>query len=244
MDSVTSGIAVGIFCKTPAPGYSKTRLSPPLLPEDCSRLSATFIRDTTATIAEVVAGSPHAGCAIYTPAGSEPNLRGLLPAGFTLQLQRDGDLGRRLLGAVEDGLARGHVGVILVNSDSPTLPASILRSAVDALADGAPVVLGPALDGGYTLIGVSAVDQRLFDDIPWSTAGVYRRTLQRADEAGLPVIELPMWYDVDDAMSLGLLAAELAGIAPAFAPPTLRGGPAAATRALYEALRGAGRISL
>lgn len=238
-----TGIAVGLFCKTPAAGFSKTRLSPPLLPEDCSRLSACFIRDTTATIAEVVAGSPHQGYAIFTPAGSEADLRPLLPADFGLQSQREGGFGARLFGAVEDGLARGHTGVILVNSDSPTLPASILSSAVAALADGTPVVLAPALDGGYTLIGVSVADSRLFDDIPWSTSGVYRRTIQQAYEAGLSVVQLPMWYDIDDAMSLRLLAAELAGTRPAFASPALQGGQAAATRTLYDDLRRAGRIA-
>ena len=61
------------------------------------------------------------------------------------------------------------------------------------------VVLSPAADGGYTLIGLSKPHARLFADIPWSTSEVYRLTLERAREIGLPVVEVPGWYDVDDA---------------------------------------------
>ena len=109
-----------------------------------------------------------------------------------------------------------HAGAILVNADSPTLPASILRAAVDATRRGG-VVLGPALDGGYTLIGVSGLHARLYQDIPWSTSEVHRKTVERAAEIGLPVVNVPGWYDVDDAASLALLESELAGETLAFA---------------------------
>src|SRR6185503_19726632 len=102
--------------------------------------------------------------------------------------------------ATRELLAAGHAGAILVNADSPTLPASILRAAVDATRRGG-VVLSPVLDGGYTLIGLSQMHEQLFADIPWSTPEVYRRTLERAGQNHIPVTEVPGWYDVDDAAS-------------------------------------------
>src|SRR5437868_3592219 len=105
------GIAIGIFCKTPIPGLSKTRLSPPLRPEDCAALSACFIRDLAATIGELTGKGEVVGYAVYTPAGSEPALRALLPGDFRLQLQWDGDFGTRLAGAMRE-LLDNHAGAI------------------------------------------------------------------------------------------------------------------------------------
>jgi len=90
-------------------------------------------------------------------------------------------------------------------------------------------VLSPALDGGYTLIGVSQMHPRLYDDIPWSTAAVFEKTLERAAEIDLPIVTVPGWYDVDDAASLAILESELSG-EPPFAD-AFPGADAPATRA-------------
>jgi rSAM/selenodomain-associated transferase 1 len=222
-------IAVGIFCKTPSAGASKTRLSPPLTPEECAELSACFIRDLATTIAEVGADGDVVPYAIYTPAGSEAALQALLPLAFRLLPQAEGDFTKRVIAATRALLAN-HDGAILVNSDSPTLPVSILRSVIDATRRGG-LVLSPALDGGYTLIGVSALHERLYRDIPWSTPQVYAATLARAAEIGLPVTNVPGWYDVDDAASLALLRAELAGEPLGFTQ--IKGASAPATRAFF-----------
>ncbi|RVT92133.1 glycosyltransferase [Rhodovarius crocodyli] len=211
-------IAVAIICKTPMAGRSKTRLSPPLRPEECAAISACFIRDLAVTI-DGLSGEGVRGYAAYTPAGSEPALRPLLPESFGLVLQGEGDLGDRLLKAAEDLLALGHAGVILVNSDSPTLPPAILRDAVAAVRRGGNVTLGPASDGGYTLIGLSATHPRLFAEIPWSTEVVCRLSRDRAAEIGMPVVLVDPWYDIDDAHSYAVLEAELRGTPPAFAVP-------------------------
>src|SRR3954452_13390106 len=92
-------VAVGIFCKTPLPGQSKTRLSPPLRPDECATLSACFIRDLAETIGEVARDGSMTGYAVYTPAGSEAGLRALLPSGFRLLPQCGGDFGTRLVTA-------------------------------------------------------------------------------------------------------------------------------------------------
>jgi uncharacterized protein len=223
-------VAVGIFCKTPLPGQSKTRLSPPLRPDECADLSACFIRDLTATIHAVARAGDVTGYAVYTPAGTETALRALLPPGFRLLPQCEGDFGTRLQTATRE-LLDAHAGAILVNSDSPTLPATILRAAVDATRCGGTVVLSPAYDGGYTLIGVSQLYQQLYADIPWSTAQVHGKTLEGAAAIGLPVTNVPGWYDVDDGESLALLEAELAGEPTPFAG----GADAPATRAYLRA---------
>lgn len=225
-----STVAVAIICKTPASGLSKTRLSPPLRPEECAAISACFIRDLSKTIAGLVDDGDVAGFAVYTPLGSVATLRPLLPDCFRLILQGGGNLGDRLLKGAADLLDAGHSGAILVNSDSPTLPGAILRQAVDAVRSGDNVVLSPAIDGGYTLVGLSKPHTRLFEDIPWSTPDVYRLTLDRACEIGLPAVAVPAWYDVDDAASFQMLEAELAGRRPAFAAENMRGSEAHATR--------------
>ena len=215
-------VAVAMVCKTPLAGQSKTRLSPPLTAEQCAGLSACFIRDVAATIDSLDDGVT--GYAVYTPEGSEPALRTLLPTGFRVLLQADGDLGERLIKAIADLLAAGHAGAVLVNSDGPTLPGSILRAAVDAvrrdaIRHGDNVVLSPALDGGYTLVGLSRPHPELFTGIPWSTADVYKMTLQRAAESALAVTNVPPWYDIDDLASLRVLQAELDGTPPPCATP-------------------------
>jgi len=223
-------VAIGIICKTPLAGHSKTRLSPPLRPDECADLSACFIRDLSVTIDMLTVKDDVTGYAVYTPVGTEMMLRALLPSGFRLLSQCEGDLGARLRGAINALLAGRHDGAILVNSDSPTLPLAILRDAVDAVRHGDNVVLGPALDGGYTLVGLSQPHDHLFVDIPWSTPQVYRLTLERAREIGLPVTNVPQWYDIDDEYTLRLLQAELAGQRLEFAEPGLNGADAPHTR--------------
>ena len=107
-------------------------------------------------------------------------------------------------------LERGHAGAVVLNSDSPTLPTSLLVEAAETLASpGERIVLGPADDGGYYLLGMKAMHRRLFEDIAWSTEQVARQTLARAAELNLSVHVLPKWYDVDDVRALRMLRSEL-----------------------------------
>src|SRR5262249_58573147 len=133
--------------------------------------SGCFIRDLAATIASITRDGRADGYALYTPAGSEADLRGLLLEDFELVLQGDGDLGARLHKGIADLIAAGHAGAILVNSDSPTLPRALLEAAVEAVFSGDNLVISPAHDGGYTLIGLSKPHPHPFADIPSSTGG-------------------------------------------------------------------------
>ncbi len=120
------------------------------------------------------------------------------------------DFGVCLYRAAASLLAAGHESVCLLNSDSPTLPTGYLVAAATALAaPGDRVVVGPATDGGYYLIGLKQPHRRLFQDVDWSTERVFRQTLARADELGLPVVVLPSWYDVDCEEALRVLIGEL-----------------------------------
>jgi rSAM/selenodomain-associated transferase 1 len=230
--------ALGIMCKAPRPGACKTRLAALLGSERAAGLSACFLRDVAAAIEGVPERLGRRGYGIYAPAGAETDLRALLPPSFQLVLQADADFGAVLLNATRHLLDAGHSCAVLVNADSPTLPPRLLVDALAALRrPGDRVVLGPAVDGGYCLIGLKAAHGRLFQDIPWSTPDVFRATRERAGEIALPEVVLPAWYDVDDAETFGYLEAELAGIPPPFASAGLVGGAAAATRAFLGAFR-------
>jgi rSAM/selenodomain-associated transferase 1 len=224
--------AIGIMCKAPVPGRTKTRLAAVIGPQRAADLSACFLRDIAATIEAVPDGLGRRGYGVYAPAGAEAQLREILPPSFGLLLQADANFDNVLIGAVRDLLGRGHDCVILVNSDGPTLPARLLLEAIDLLRRPQDrMVLGPAVDGGYYLIGLKAAHRHLFTGIRWGTDLVARQTLERASEIDLEVALLPEWYDVDDAQSYGWLREELAGRSERF-----RGGAVApATRAFLAA---------
>jgi len=203
---------LGIMTKAPQPGLVKTRLVPPLSHAEAAELHRCFLRDTAENIVAAAGTCSCRGAAVYTPGGTERLLEPLLPDGFQLVQQRGETLGERLLMATADVLELGYPAVCLIDSDSPTLPTEMLTRAVGLLErPGARVVLGPADDGGYYLIGLKAADHRLFAGIAWSTAGVFTQTVQRAKEARLDIEVLPSWYDVDDGPSLDRLCAELSG---------------------------------
>ncbi len=207
--------ALTVMAKAPRAGRVKTRLSPPLTLDQTAALNICFLRDTTENLATVAHG---AGLISYTPVGDEVLFAGLLPDTFALVPQRGDGFGERLLFAAQDILALGYGSVCLIDSDSPTVPAAAYAQAVQALAaPGDRVVLGPSHDGGYYLIGLKQAHPEPFDRISWSTSTVLAETRQRCVEASLELVELPLWYDVDDAATLALLEAEiLQDQAPAF----------------------------
>lgn len=223
------GAAISIACKTPGVGGGKSRLRPLLGPEMVARLSACFIQDVAAALEAVPGVLDRKLYALFSPAGSEAALRALLPPPWTLVPHQAASVGTLIDRGLTAFLADGHDCAMLVNGDSPTLPTAFITQAIAALRqNGDRVVLGPAVDGGYYLIGLKRPHPRLFEGIAWSTPGVLASTLRRAGEIGLPATLLPPWYDVDDADDYRRLQCEFAGQAP-FATA---GGPARHTRAL------------
>jgi len=224
-----SQCAMTIMAKAPRAGKVKTRLAPPLTLEQSAALNLCFLRDTAENLAAVCAGGSAAGLVCYTPVGDEDAFDDLLPEEFQMIAQRGDAFGERLLGAAEDILACGFGAVCLIDSDSPTVPAVAFEQAIAALGrPGDRVVLGPSQDGGYYLIGLKVAHPEVFDRITWSTGSVLAETLERAQDAGIEVVLLPLWYDVDDAETLSILSAEMEGKGPVFA--TLPGYAAPHTR--------------
>jgi rSAM/selenodomain-associated transferase 1 len=202
--------ALLVVAKRPASGKTKTRLTPPLSPERAAALYECFLRDTLDLIRQVPDVQP---VLAYLPAGAEGYFADLAPD-FERILQQGADLGARLDNALTAYLHRGYPHVVIMNSDGPTLPPSHLQAAFAALAGEADVVLGPCDDGGYYLIGVKRPLPRLLREVQMSTPHVTADTLSLADEEGLCVELLPVWYDVDDAASLARLVEELAAAPP------------------------------
>lgn len=212
-------------------GASKTRLTPPLSGEEAAALSGCFLADVAAVIAGLPASVEARGVAVYTPAGAEAAFEGLLPAGFSLLAQRGDSLEARLIAAARDLFECGHSSICLLNSDSPTLPGAILEAAAAALArPGDRLVLGPAIDGGYYLIGLKRPHAQVFRHIAWSTRHVFQQTLRAAATLRLPVTRLAPWYDVDDLAGLQLLLQELFGAGAPAAVGGVNGAPACRSR--------------
>jgi uncharacterized protein len=205
-----SSCAIAVMAKASIPGRAKTRLSPPLTPEEAAALNTSFLRDVADNLISASAFANIRGFMAHAPAGSADFFNAILPERIGLLETVAPSFGDCLLHAARSLLAAGHHAVCLLNSDSPTLPTAYLTAAATALAaPGDRIVLGPSTDGGYYLLGLKRPHRRLFEDIDWSTEKVSAQTLARARELGLPVHQLPSWYDVDDLDALRTLVGEL-----------------------------------
>jgi rSAM/selenodomain-associated transferase 1 len=228
--------AVAIMAKASVAGTVKTRLVPPLTHEEAAELNTCCLTDVAANIVAAARQVPIQGFAAYHPPGSEPFFDEVLPAGFKLLPPREPTIGRSLFHAARALFDAGYSSVCLVNADSPTLPTEFLVETVLRLREsGDRVVLGPAADGGYYLIGLKRFQRRLFQEIDWSTERVFRQTLARAGEIGVTVVPLPEWYDVDDEVTLAMLAREIGPLRNT-ASPYLNGYQAPSTTAFLEKL--------
>ena len=205
-----------VVAKRPAPGQTKTRLTPPLSPQQAADLYECFLRDTLDLMRRV----PEVRRAIaYLPIEARDYFTQLAPD-FDLIPQTGDDLGARLDHALTHYLDQGCERVAIMNSDGPTLPADHLALAFATLSDHADVVLGPSDDGGYYLIGLKKPAPRLLREVRMSTPDVLTDTLTLARTENLRVTQLPQWYDVDDVTSLQQLIAELQTAPAAIAPHT------------------------
>jgi uncharacterized protein len=198
-----SSNALIVVAKRPTPGKTKTRLSPPLTPELASALYENFLFDTLDQMRQVDDAQR-----VIAYLDERDYFQRLAPD-FELIPQEGHDLGSRLDNALTLYLARGYERVVIMDSDSPTLPSDFLAQAFQILADSADVVLGPCDDGGYYLIGIKKPTPRLLREVNMSTPTVAAETIALAQEEGLHVVTLPIWYDIDDVASLSRLIKEI-----------------------------------
>ena len=218
-----------VFARYPEPGRAKTRLIPALGAEGAARLQHRMTLDTLAQVDRLPHRRP-IEVEIRYAGGTEPALRGLYGPNRHYRPQTDDDLGRRLTAATAEAFAEGCERVAVIGTDCPGLTAEILALAFDALA-AADVVLGPATDGGYYLIGLRRMIPKLFQDIPWSTDRTLAATLEAARRVGARVRLLVPLDDVDRPEDLR--REDGAGVAPTAAPtaaPTIAPVCAAAPR--------------
>lgn len=186
---------MAVFARAPEPGRVKTRLIPVLRAAEAAELSEALLLDTV-EVAESCAWTVVA----FTPSGGRRTMERLLGGRRRLLPQGPGDLGERI-GRVFEALCKSGRPVLVVGSDCPALTAPRIRAAAARLGR-ADVVIGPALDGGYYLIGLRQPRPELFRDIPWSTGSVLEITRSRAEEAGLRVELLEAARDLDTPADL------------------------------------------
>jgi rSAM/selenodomain-associated transferase 1 len=196
--------ALAIMAKAPRPGEVKTRLCPPLSYREAAELYRCLLLDKIAQINTLHWATPVVS---YSPEEARPLFEDLTPPRFLLIPQRGDGLGARLLSTFDQLFQHGYTQVMVIDSDTPTLPTAYLEQALGFFGDReTDVVLGPTEDGGYFLIGLRQSYPVLFEHMPWSTAHVMPETLRRAAQHVLKVACTASWYDIDTPDDLTRLA--------------------------------------
>ena len=186
--------AVVIFMKYPCPGQVKTRLGLKIGNKNVAELYKIFVALTF----DLVKNFENTEIYIaYSPKDRRAEILDMLPKSFKHFPQEGEDLGQRMLAAFETCFRLGTKKVIILGSDSPTLPLKFIEEAITQLEDN-DLVLGPCEDGGYYLIGLKKIYAGLFKNVQWSSSTVLVTTIQRACEMKIKYSLLPVWYDVDD----------------------------------------------
>ncbi len=210
-----------LFAKRPRLGQVKTRLAPPLRPEQALELYRAFLDDQIRFLRSFRDRCDVELC-LDGPWTADAALRRSV-GDFRPTRQGPGDLGRRMLRAMERASRDGSRATVLIGADAPTMPASHVVEAFDELRRGAPGVIAPADDGGFVLIGLCRPEPALFREVPWGGPEVFEVTLERARNAGIDLRQLRPWHDVDDAAGLDRLRVELSQpTGAARAPETAR----------------------
>lgn len=183
-----------IFCKAPIAGQVKTRLQPALTAEQ----AAVAHRQLTAGTLERAFQQPLCPVMLCCAPDVDHAFFRQCAAKYPLQVtdQRGNDLGERMHNAFVAALLR-YRQAILIGCDCASMTADDLRQALVALQSGKDVVIAPAEDGGYVLIGLNAVRPILFSDMPWGSDRVMAETRRRINKAGLNLHELAQQWDVD-----------------------------------------------
>ena len=208
--------ALIVFAKVPEPGAVKTRLCPPLAPEQAAALYDAMLRDAL----EAYAGLDVAVRLYLAPSGT-PVPPDLVPAGVSIHTQQGDGLGARMRRAFLETFLAGHQQAAVIGTDHPTLPLAFVEMAFEAVREKSTVAIGPSEDGGYYLLAMHGFFPALFEGMSYSHADVFAQTLDRATMLEADVTVLPLWYDVDDAASFARLKEDLEAL-PEAAPRTRR----------------------
>lgn len=182
--------ALAMFAKSPLPGQVKTRLTPPLTPNECADLYRRMLLDTVSRVGTLSADP------FICYHGEDRFFHRHFPH-IPLLPQEGEDLGTRLENAFDALDSRGYANRVVIGTDAPDLPLSYIEEAFRLLEQGSDAVFGPAEDGGYYLVALRSGYGGLFRDIPWSGPEVLEKSLEKAAQGGLKVSLLPVWYDVD-----------------------------------------------
>ena len=180
-----------VFLKAPRPGFVKTRIAAKLDAESAAAIYQALVGMTLSRLA----GRADVELR-FAPDDAGAEIGVWRRPGWRIQGQGEGDLGERLERAVADAFSEGMKKVLLLGTDCPEFALADLDEAWAAL-EANDVVIGPALDGGYWLLGLTRFIPELFRNIPWSTDRVSEMTIRRSREAGLKVVELRRLRDVD-----------------------------------------------
>ncbi len=208
---MSSENAVILFARDPVLGRVKTRLSPFLDDKSILRLYICFLQDSLDKIRQVKNADLFVGIA---PSDQSGFFTGIPSSGIRLFVQEGKDLGDRIRRSIQDRLGEGYERVVIIGSDSPSLPVSYIEKALDSDKD---LVLGPSTDGGYYLIGMRGKMVEVFEAINWGTEKVLQETFERFAGGRAELELLPVWYDVDSPDDLKffqthLRLIELAGL--------------------------------
>lgn len=209
---MTKGRALMLFARVPIPGQVKTRLASAVSLEDAARLYEAFLQDLVARFRR-----PEFDLRVYLAPDVAIMPPDLFPNDVQVHLQRGDDLGTRMLRAFVETFAAGYEHVVIIGSDHPTLPSEFVQQAFDALDEPFQIVIGPATDGGYYLLGMNELYPFLFQEMAYSHARVFAETLERAGRSDAGLTILPPWYDVDAPAALMQLMRDLEddpGLAP------------------------------
>lgn len=198
-----------MFAKYWEPGGVKTRLAAAIGDQAASRLYRRFVL----TLLHRFAGVGQRRVLAYTPAQRRDEFESLTAGNWLLAAQAVGDLGQRMQHYFADAFRNGADRVVLIGSDSPNVPVGRVNDAFQQLGK-YPVVLGPADDGGYYLVGAAGDVPPIFRGIPWSCPQVWTRTVNLLRDARCPYGVLPAWYDVDDLAGLRRIHRDMADQEP------------------------------
>lgn len=194
-----------LFTRYPEPGKAKTRLIPALGLEGAARLQRQMT-ERTLTISRHLEQSRDVSIEVRYEGGNRDQMRQWLGVGLSFQHQGDGDLGVRMARAFRKAFQAGMRRVMIIGTDCPGLTAELLQQAFDAL-EKTDLVLGPATDGGYYLVGLRRELPELFEEIPWGTDEVLELTMRKASQIGLRPAFLESLDDIDRPEDLQLLEA-------------------------------------